>query len=80
MMSEIGCHPYWLNATNSKVCSKPEEYDRYIERYYEMVAMDEVKLHKEFGCLKPCDYMEYQVLSTNFSQIQNKTLSFEAHK
>ena len=74
---ELGCRPFWISNTGDKpFCQHPSKYMDYLLKTYRAVLMNDEELIEEFGCLKPCTYMEYKVNirlpCMNKNQDQNK--------
>ena len=66
MISKIGCQPYWLDyiITGIKNCSKASQLDSFLKKMADLNGISSAKeLADEYKCLKPCNYMEYKVLS-----------------
>ena len=64
MIMDIGCQPYWIEEVNTKMrnCSKSSDIKQFLEKMIYISTTDELKLQKEFNCIKPCRYMEYKVV------------------
>ena len=63
IIEKVGCRPFWISYTVNKrpVCDHPSQYVKHFERTSQVMVMNDVELIKEFGCIKPCTYMEYKV-------------------
>ena len=66
---EFGCKPFWMssNMTELDNCTKARELTRFLDRVRESQGMDDATLYENFGCLKPCSYMNYQVQKKNLN-------------
>ena len=63
LISEIGCQPYWLDSemrSGLPRCSQDSQLKEFFDKIGEVGVWSEEKLHKEFKCFKPCNYMEYK--------------------
>ena len=63
MMEKLGCRPFWINDTGTKFsfCQQQSQYVEHFNRTYKFLVMNDEEIIEEFGCVKPCTYMEYKV-------------------
>ena len=64
ILEELGCRPFWINndiGTKYPLCQHPSQYMEHFNITYKVMVLNDVELIKEFGCLKPCTYMQYKV-------------------
>ena len=63
MLDKLGCQPFWLNVSQSlKTCTEIEELKTFLDTYSNLSSWTPEDTDKHFTCLKPCTYIEYQVL------------------
>ena len=61
----MGCTPFWISKNNNNGlvnCTRASELSGFLERVKAAGHMDDKSLFEHFEFLKPCSYMEYQVL------------------
>ena len=71
MISKIGCQPYWLDYINTGIenCSKVSQLGTFLKNMGDLNLISSAReLADEYNCLKPCNYMEYKVLSKKNSK------------
>ena len=62
-LERVGCRPFWINNTRSQLplCQQPSQYLDHFNRRWNAASMNLDQIYEEFGCLRPCTYMEYKV-------------------
>ena len=63
ILDRIGCQPFWVNISEShKSCTEVEKLQKFLEIYKFMSYGTASQINDYFGCLKPCTFIEYQVI------------------
>ena len=67
----IGCKPFWItkNPNGLTNCTEANDLIRYLYELKTTGHMDEQSLLDRYSCLKPCSYMEYQVIDEECNEL-----------
>ena len=59
----VGCRPFWIDNTRSNLplCELPSQYLDHFNIRWNASSMNLDTFYEEFGCVRPCTYMEYKV-------------------
>ena len=63
LISRIGCKPPWINITTSvnKTCTERESIRNYLQYMAAVNFMGAKAFAMKYGCITPCNYVEYKV-------------------
>ena len=63
LISRIGCKPPWTNIITSvnKTCIERKSITEYLRKMMEINALGAKTLAMKYGCIAPCNYVEYKV-------------------
>ena len=63
LISRLGCKPSWINITTSvnKTCTERESIRNYLQYMAAVNLMGAKTFAMRYGCITPCNYVEYQV-------------------
>ena len=67
----IGCKPFWRakNPNRLSNCTEANDLIRYLYELKTTGHMDEQSLLDRYSCLKPCSYIEYQVIDEEGNEL-----------
>ena len=64
IVSTVGCQTFWSDLPGYPVCSNLKDFYRFSAEYDRFASMEKNELLTWSGCLRPCEYMEYQLADT----------------
>ena len=63
ILDRIKCQPYWVNISQShKNCTEEKDLRKFLDTLTFLSFGTANQINDQFGCLKPCTFIEYQVL------------------